>query len=471
MKNWICRNPLLTVLLLALAVRLLSLGLYPLMDTTEARYGYMAKLMVDTGNWLTPQFDLGVPFWGKPPLHTWMSAGSAAMLGMTEFALRLPHWLAGLAVVGLVAWMARRQGENPLLAAMVLATCAIFSVASGAVMTDMALTLGMTVAMLGFYLGWQGHYRAGYLGFAGLAIGLLAKGPLVIVLMGLAVAPWLLIQHGLGAFRVLWQRFPLLLGTCAMLVIAAPWYLAAEQATPGFLNYFLVGEHFLRFVESGWTGDLYGSAHDQPRGTIWLFWLAAALPWSLILPLLYLRGRRSQPSRQPAPSGWRSFLLCWLISPMVLFTMAGNILPAYVLPGIPALALLCASLAKDSDQAWLAKVGVTMPVLLLVATGVLNLKVGDERSDKALLASEANPALPLLYYGKRTFSGQFYSDGRAQKADLARLNQQQGRYSLVMPSSQSWQQLSLPRQSCRVQTVKLKRQLLECGPDALASLD
>ncbi|SDJ82893.1 Dolichyl-phosphate-mannose-protein mannosyltransferase [Ferrimonas sediminum] len=470
MKNWISRNPVLFVLLLALAVRLLSLGLYPLMDTTEARYGYMARLMVETGNWLTPQFDLGVPFWGKPPLHTWMSAGSAAMLGMTEFSLRLPHWLAGVAVAGLVAWMARRQGQNPLLAAMVLATCAIFSVASGAVMTDMALTLGMTIAMLGFYLGWQGHYRAGYLGFAGLAIGLLAKGPLVIVLMGLAVAPWLLIQHGLGAFRVLWQRFPLLLGTGAMLLIAAPWYLAAEQATPGFLNYFLVGEHFLRFVESGWTGDLYGSAHDQPRGTIWLFWLAAALPWSVILPLLYLRGR-GQPTRQPGPAGWRSFLLCWMVSPMVLFTMAGNILPAYVLPGIPALALLCSSLATDSDRGWLAKVGVTMPVLLLVATGVLNLKVGDERSDKALLAKEANPALPLLYYGKRTFSGQFYSDGRAQKADLVTLNQQRGRYSLVMSAKQSWQQLALESQSCRVMAVKLKRQLLECGPDALASLD
>ncbi|GAK84400.1 hypothetical protein JCM19238_1967 [Vibrio ponticus] len=46
-------------------IRLISLGAYPLMDTTEARYGEMARLMTETGNWLTPQFDYGVPFWGK----------------------------------------------------------------------------------------------------------------------------------------------------------------------------------------------------------------------------------------------------------------------------------------------------------------------------------------------------------------------------------------------------------------------
>lgn len=51
----------------ALLIRLLSLGAYPLMDTTEARYGEMARLMIETNNWITPQFDYGVPFWESRP--------------------------------------------------------------------------------------------------------------------------------------------------------------------------------------------------------------------------------------------------------------------------------------------------------------------------------------------------------------------------------------------------------------------
>ena len=52
--------------------------------------------------------------------------------------------------------MAKRTGQSALVAAVVLATCGIFSIAAGAVMTDMALTLSMTIAMLGFYLCWLG---------------------------------------------------------------------------------------------------------------------------------------------------------------------------------------------------------------------------------------------------------------------------------------------------------------------------
>jgi hypothetical protein len=79
-------------------------------------------------------------------------------------------------------------------------------------MTDMALTLAMTMAMVSFYYCWLGkdkHSRLwGYLGFFGLACGLLAKGPAAIVIMGIAVFPWLVIQHGFfGAFKALWQRF------------------------------------------------------------------------------------------------------------------------------------------------------------------------------------------------------------------------------------------------------------------------
>lgn len=411
------------VLAVALLFRLISLGLYPLMDTTEARYGEMARLMVETGNWLTPQFDNGVPFWGKPPLFTWMSATGAELFGLSEFSLRAPHWLAGVFVILLVGYMAKREGFNCLVAGIVLATCGIFSIAAGAVMTDMALTLGMTMAMVGFYYCWASHEKGepknawGYFAFVGLAIGLLAKGPVVIVIMGLAVFPWMLLQHGfIGAFVQLWKRFPIVTGVLLMLAIAMPWYILAERATPGFIDYFIVGEHFKRFVVSGWEGDLYGSAHDEPRGMIWVFWLQSAAPWSIALPILAWFRRDRIVSANQNNKGLFSFSLFWLISPLLMFTMAGNILPAYVLPGIPALGLLAAILVVEKDWKWFTGVALILPTVLLIALVLLNTGMENNKSDRVFFEAQTEQ-LETYYASSRPFSGQYYSLGKAVEVD------------------------------------------------------
>ena len=412
------------LLSVAILIRLLSLAGYPLMDTTEARYGEMARLMVETGNWVTPQIDYNIPFWGKPPLFTWVSALGIELFGRTEFAVRFPHWLAGIATLAVIGYFAKKIQVNIYAAILVLATCGIFAIASGAVMTDMLLTLSIALTMVAIYLSWQCYERAqgvtrkgylwGYLGFVGLGVGLLAKGPLAIVLVGLAVFPWLLIQHGIkGAFVALWQRFPIISGSFWMLAIALPWYLAAEHATPGFLDYFIVGEHFKRFIVSGWEGDLYGSAHNQVRGTIWVYWLTSSAPWSFIFPILLWKRKTDIKTVNTNYRGLFSFLFLWMLAPLVLFTFAGNILPAYVLPGIPALALLVAVLLKEGDEKWFQGVALIIPVVLIVALIYLNLGKGESRSDKYLL-SDMDTSLSIFYIDKRPFSGQFYSNGRAK---------------------------------------------------------
>ena len=80
------------ILMGVMLIRLLFLGTYPLADTTEARYGEMGRLMVETGNWITPQFEKGIPFWGKPPLSFWLTAVSFKMFGIHEFSARLPSF-------------------------------------------------------------------------------------------------------------------------------------------------------------------------------------------------------------------------------------------------------------------------------------------------------------------------------------------------------------------------------------------
>lgn len=334
------------LLALAFAIRLLSLGSYPLMDTTEARYGEVARKMAELGDWITPWYDVGVPFWGKPPLAFWLSAGGQLLLGANEFASRLPHWLLGVLVLWLVwDWQAREDRRQARIACVLLGSSALFFVASGAVMTDMALALALVLTMRGFWLGLHGaegiRRREGWLMFLGLGLGLLAKGPLTLILAGLPIGLWALLEW---RWRALWRGLPWIRGSLLMLLVAAPWYLLAELKTPGFLEYFLLGEHWQRFVTAGWDGDRYGNAHAYPYGSVWLFLLAAAFPWSLWLPLLLWLGWRQRGEVVDGVASRRRYWLFWGLAPCLFFTFAGNVLWTYVLPGLPALALLAADL-------------------------------------------------------------------------------------------------------------------------------
>jgi 4-amino-4-deoxy-L-arabinose transferase-like glycosyltransferase len=410
--------------------RLVSIGMYPLMDTTEARYGEIARIMVDSNNWLTPQFDYNVPFWGKPPMHTWASALSIGLLDDSEFAIRLPHLITGLMTLLVVFLFAKRLGISALVTTFILFTSLGFYVASGMVMTDSLLTLSMTLAMVGFYLGWTGSKNWSYLGFVGIGIGLLTKGPIIIVLVGLSILPWLVLNFGLTqGFKALFNKIPVISGLLISLLIATPWYLMAELATPGFIDYFIIGEHWSRFVESGWEGDLYGTAHDKPRGIIWLYWLAVAFPWSFVLLYKCFKAKLNLKTLSPLNIGDKqlmSFLGFWLISPMILFTFAGNILPIYVLPGLPALALILSIWFKHYNKC-IFFLGSLTPALLVIALIFAQEEIKN-RSDKWLL-SELDDSIPIYYLDKRSFSGRYYSQGAAM---LFNANATESEYYLVV---------------------------------------
>lgn len=408
------------VLLVVVLARLASLALYPLTDTTEARYGEIARKMLETGNWITPQWDYGVPFWGKPPLSFWASAASMAVFGANEFGARVATLVAALATAALFwRWphAPAPRGAASMAAALVLLSSVLGFLIAGAVATDVFMTLGMTLSMVAFWNAVSRDTPGGadrWTFFVGLAIGLLAKGPVAAVMTGIALFLWLLWARD---WRRAWRQLPWLRGLALALALALPWYLAAERATPGFLRYFIIGEHWQRFTQPGWTGDLYGGGHERARGAIWLYAVGAALPWAAVALALPWRKPVSAATRRPAPDPQLAYLLCWVLAPLVLFTPARNILEAYALPALPAFALITARLFMEREPkgaaspVWL--LGLVMPAVLggLLLAGVGHF--GETRSQRKLLAAVRDTKLPIVYLYQRPFSGQFYSRGRA----------------------------------------------------------
>lgn len=427
-------------------LRLATLGAYPLMDTTEARYAEIARKMLETGDWLMPQFDYGVPFWGKPPLSTWLSAASMALLGVNEFAARVPSFLLLVACGALVHALAALRGgrDQALWTVALYASTGLVFVAAGGVMTDPALVFGTTLSMAGFWIAVNGPERdrrlAGAAFFAGLVVGLLAKGPVAAILVFVPVGGWTLWTR---FWRAAWQRLPWFLGSALTAVITVSWYWAAERASPGFLDYFLIGEHWSRFVEPGWKGDLYGTAHSRVRGMIWPFWVAAALPWSVGALGFLVRAatRHRREARALLADGWCRYLTLWAVTPMLFFTPAGNILITYVLPGLPAFALLVGDLWRPGESARVDDAaargprsavrralvaGALIPALFVVGVVLLRGTLETERAQKALVRDfeqwRSGPQPRLIYFPQRPHSAEFYSRGKALKAqDVATL--------------------------------------------------
>ena len=131
-------EPWFWVLAAILLSRFIGMTLFPLVDTTEPRYAEIARLMAETGDWITPWFEPGPPFWGKPPLSFWAQAASLKLFGLSEFSLRLPAWFATIGIVWLT-WCLAKHARGAVVARwsiLVLSTMALTYISAGAVMTD-----------------------------------------------------------------------------------------------------------------------------------------------------------------------------------------------------------------------------------------------------------------------------------------------------------------------------------------------
>ncbi len=185
----------------------------------------------------------------------------------------------------------------------------------------------------------------------------------------------------------------------------------------------------MRFIQPAWQGDLYGNPHIEPRGKVWVFYALAALTW---LPVIAWLGFTRLRARTVLPR-WTSFdryLLAWTLATPVFFTSARNIIWPYVLPALPALALLIARgcsrrLEHHAGGAvrWAVPVtGAVAVVLYLIVFIIVVPSQGNDRSTRSLIEAKARtelqPGAPLLVIGTPQHSTKFYSRASAQRVTV-----------------------------------------------------
>jgi 4-amino-4-deoxy-L-arabinose transferase-like glycosyltransferase len=330
---------------------------FGLIGADEPRYAQVAREMFERRDWITPVLN-GSPWLEKPPLYYWQAMLAYSLFGVSDASARIPSGLdATLLVIAVYFFFRRFRRGVEVDAALITASCAGVIGFARAASMDIALAATFAIGLLAWW-AWREGRKQVYLAlfYFCMALGTLAKGPVapflaavVIVLFAAAAREWRLI------LRSLW--FPGVLLFCA---VALPWYFAVQLRNPQFFREFILQHNLARF-----SSDLY--RHRQP---FWYYLPVTALalmPWTVFViaafvePLRTWWTERSSSSAEPDYElQFNLFAFCWLVVPIAFFSISQSKLPGYILPAVPAGAVLLAeylrrrSKKKEAVSKWLA---------------------------------------------------------------------------------------------------------------------
>lgn len=355
---------------IAAVVFFTNLGGPPLWDRDEPRNAGCAAEMLEAGDWVTPVFNEELRT-HKPILLYWCMMAAYTVFGVGEFGARFTSATLGVVTVLLTYGIGcrlfhRRVG---LWASIILPTTILFSVAARAATPDALLICCATMSLAFFAFGAfpakegnEEHFRprpwamAGF--YASMGLGVLAKGPVGFVLPTAIVGTYLLIMRLPGAdeatplpvrlrrwlailspthlLKTAWIMRPIS-GTAIIGAVALPWYAWVHVRTNGEWTNGFFWTHNLERATSVMEG------HSGPPV---LFYVVAILvgcfPWSILTvsTTRHLWQSFRSGSQQSSERAGIVFLLCWVGTYVVIFSLAQTKLPSYVTPCYPALAIL-----------------------------------------------------------------------------------------------------------------------------------
>jgi 4-amino-4-deoxy-L-arabinose transferase-like glycosyltransferase len=331
---------------LAAAMFLGGLGAPELWGKREQRAAAETLDTVRSGHWLVAEIQ-GRPRLEKPPLPRWLLAGLMLATGRgDEATVRLPNAMAALGTIALVVALGRRVAGRAagLAAGFALSSCLFFVVEMRQAGNDGLLTFFTTLAV---YAAWR-RLHGGVVGGgdeaaapgsvrgsrgwallmgAALGLGFLCKGPVIVLIVALAILPYLVWWRSLGAgLRALGHPA----GLAVMLALAASWPVPVAVFDPRAIAVWK--------LEMGQKAGTAGISHHQDREVLALAWFSMTAPWSALATLAVGRliavGRRRRLTAGQVLGGG------WAVANLAMFSLWTVAKPNYFLPCLPGVALL-----------------------------------------------------------------------------------------------------------------------------------
>jgi 4-amino-4-deoxy-L-arabinose transferase-like glycosyltransferase len=303
-------------------------GLY---QPDEGRYAEIPREMLASGDWITPRLN-DLKYFEKPPLQYWGTALALATFGPDEWSARVWPASIGFLCILILVFAGNRAGlpGAGYAAGLVLASCIGFFVSGQYLTLDMGLTVTLCATLCAFLLA-QASASASrawmLLAWASMGCAVMSKGLVGMVLPAAALLVYVLVQRDWGMLRRLeWSR-----GLALFALLVLPWHILVQWRNPEFFRIYVIQEHFERYLLP---------EHHRP-GPWWYFLLILALamiPWVVALPGAIRRAFAAHPALRAFDAD--RFLVIWTAVILVFFSVSQSKLPGYIVPAIPALALL-----------------------------------------------------------------------------------------------------------------------------------
>jgi 4-amino-4-deoxy-L-arabinose transferase-like glycosyltransferase len=351
------RQPIFLAILIALWIVIYASTMFTpaLLDDADTVHAEAAREMVLRHDWVT-LYANGVRYLEKAPLMYWGVASSFRLFGVSEWAARFPLVIGVLALLLATYFLGKRiYGERAgFYAALVLGTAVGPYIYTRFLIPDMLVALCLTLSFAFFLrtLEEDPPSRFACWGLAvSMAVNVLTKGLIGLVFPIGTIVLFLLLT---GNLRHL-LRLRLLSSFLVFLAVAAPWHVLAAFRNPdqgpvrGFLWFYFVNEHFLRYLNKRMP-------RDYDTVPLLLFWVLTAVwlvPWTFFLPQALMR----------IPHRWREFrsrmdrqqtanllFAIWGLLIIVFFSFSTR-QEYYTIPALPALALLVGRwLGREADD-------------------------------------------------------------------------------------------------------------------------
>jgi 4-amino-4-deoxy-L-arabinose transferase-like glycosyltransferase len=346
-----------------------------LLDDADSVHAEAAKEMLQQHDWVTLHIDNGVRYLEKAPLMYWCVATSYSLFGVKDWSTRLPL-VAGVLVLLLITWSLGRKAygdRGGLYSALVLGTSLGPYLFTRFLIPDMLVTLWLALTFLLFLRSLNEDPPSPVTCWglaAACALNVLTKGLIGLVFPGAVIFLYLFLTGNLRHLR----RLRLFSSALVFFVIAAPWHILAAIRNPdqgsvrGFLWFYFVNEHFLRYLNKRVPRDY----DTVPLLVYWALVLVWLVPWVVFLPQALrgvpVRWHELRARLNPERSANLLFLL-WALVVLLFFSFSTR-QEYYTVPALPALALLIGGwLQRDTDSGTSRTArgsGATSSVILLV---------------------------------------------------------------------------------------------------------
>ncbi len=339
-----------------------GIGSGPLFDVDEGAFSEATREMLVSKNYLTTYLN-GLPRFDKPILIYWLQLLSVRTFGLSEFAFRFPSAVAATIWASTTYLFVRRERNESeaLLTTALLVLSIQVSIIAKAAIADALLNCTLAVSLLAIFRYWRHQRRSSvYIAFTAIGLGVLAKGPIAILIPVAVSLPFFLIQGELKA----WFRAVLNPTAIALfLVIVLPWYtLEYMDQGQAFIDGFFMKHNIGRF-----NGSMEGHS-----GALYYYFpvvLVGIMPSTgiLLAAVARFRQRLADPLYQ--------FCLIWFGFVFLFFSLSGTKLPHYMIYGYTPLFMILGYELSRSPRPWLHALWPAGLLLLLAAVPMVLVKV------------------------------------------------------------------------------------------------